>query len=210
MIEGHLFRKGVSISLLKCIGPDEVGNVLAEIHEGSCGHHIGAKSLVRKAFRAGYFWPTMQEDATNHIKKCEQCQRHATIPHIPPEELHTLSVSWPFHTWGMDILGPFHKATGQLKHLLVVVDYFTKWVEAEPLATIMSARVESFTFKTIICRFGIQAAIVTHNGTQSIGSAFKDLLQGLQIRHHCSSVEHPKTNGQAEAANKVILNGLRK
>jgi hypothetical protein len=68
----------------------------------------------------------MQEVATNHIKKCEQCQRHANIPHIPSEELHTLSTPWPFHTWGMDILGPYHKATGQLKHLLVDVDYFTK------------------------------------------------------------------------------------
>ena len=115
-----------------------------------------------------------------------------------------------FHTWGMDILGPFHKATGQLKHLLVVVDYFTKWIETEPLATITSARVESFTFKTIICRFGIPAVIVIDNGTQFTGSPFKDLLQGLQIRHHFSSVEHPKTNGQAEVANKVILNGLRK
>ena len=181
MVEGHLFRKGVSVPLLKCIGPEEVGYVLAEIHEGSCGHHIGAKSLARKALRAGYFWPTMQEDATNHIKKCEQCQRHANIPHIPPEELHTLSAPWPFHTWGMDILGPFHKATGQLKHLLVAVDYFTKWIEAEPLATITFARVESFTFKTIIYRFGIPAVIVTDNGTQFTGSPFKDLLQGLQI-----------------------------
>jgi hypothetical protein len=85
-----LFRKGISTPLLKCIGPVEVGYVLAEIHEACCGHHVGAKSLARKALRAGYFWPTMQEDAANHVKKSEQCQRHENIPHIPPEELHTL------------------------------------------------------------------------------------------------------------------------
>jgi transposase InsO family protein len=110
----------------------------------------------------------------------------------------------------MDILRPFHKGTRQLKYLVVAVDYFTKWVEAEPLATITSARVEAFTFKTIICHFGIPAEIVTDNGTQFTGNQFTELLQGLQIRHHFSSVEHPKTNGQAEAANKVILNGLKK
>jgi hypothetical protein len=65
----------------------------------------------------------------------------------------------------MNILGPFHKATEQLKHLEVAVDYFTKWVKAAPLATITSARVEAFTFKTIICRFGIPAEIITDNGT---------------------------------------------
>jgi hypothetical protein len=55
IIEGHLFRKGISTPLLKCIGPEEVRYILAEIHEGSCGHHVGAKSLARKALRAGYF-----------------------------------------------------------------------------------------------------------------------------------------------------------
>jgi hypothetical protein len=54
-IEGHLFRKGISTPLLKCIGPEEVWYVLAEIHEGSCEHHVGAKSLARKALRTGYF-----------------------------------------------------------------------------------------------------------------------------------------------------------
>jgi transposase InsO family protein len=110
----------------------------------------------------------------------------------------------------MDILGPFLKAAGQLKHLVVAVDYFTKWVEAKPLATITSARVEAFTFKTIICCFEIPAEIVTDNGTQFIGGQIRELLQGLHIRHHFSSVEHPQTNGQAEAANKVILNCMKK
>jgi transposase InsO family protein len=91
----------------------------------------------------------------------------------------------------MDILGPFQKATGQLKYLVVVVDYFTKWIEA----TITSARVEAFTFKTIICCFRIPVEIVTYNGTQFTGSQFRELLQGLHIRYHFSSVEHPQTNG---------------
>jgi hypothetical protein len=55
LIEGHLFRKEVSTPLLKCIGPKEVWYVLMKIHEGSCGHHVGAKSLARKALRARYF-----------------------------------------------------------------------------------------------------------------------------------------------------------
>ena len=71
------------------------------------------------------------------------------------------------------------------------MDYFTKWVEAEPLATITSARVQAFTFKTILCRFGIPAEIVTDNETQFTGSRFRELLEGLQIRHRFSSVEHP-------------------
>jgi hypothetical protein len=55
---------------------------------------------------------------------------------------------------------------------VVAVDYFTKWVEAEPLATITSARVHAFTYKTIICPFGIPAEMVTDNRTQFTGSHF--------------------------------------
>ncbi|XP_019435938.1 PREDICTED: uncharacterized protein K02A2.6-like [Lupinus angustifolius] len=112
--------------------------------------------------------------------------------------------------WGMDILGPFPQATGQLKFLIVAIDYFTKWIEAESLATITSANIQKFTWRNIITRFGIPFAIVTDNGTQFADRRFQGLLSGLHIKQHFTSVEHPQTNGQAEAANKVILKGLKK
>jgi transposase InsO family protein len=93
---------------------------------------------------------------------------------------------------------------------VVAVDYFTKWIEAEPLATITLARVQTFTFNKIICRFGILVEILTDNGTQITDRHFRELLEGLQVRHYFSSMENPQTNGQAEATNKVILNGLKK
>jgi len=80
----------------------------------------------RKALRARYFWPTIQKDAMKHVKKCRKCQEYVPITHIPPTELQSISAPWPFHTWGMDILGPFPLAPGQLKLLVVAVDYFTK------------------------------------------------------------------------------------
>ena len=196
--------------LLKCIGPDEVWYILAEIHEGSCGHHPGAKSLVRKALRAGYYWPTMMADAKNHVRKCEACQRHSTLTHTPAEELHTFSSPWPFHSWGIDLLGPFHAAPGQLKYLIVAVDYFTKWIEAEPTSTITATRIQNFIFRSLICRFGIPAEIISDNGTQFTDRGLCEMLEGLHIKHRFASVEHPQTNGQAEAANKVIVSGLRK
>ena len=210
LVEGHLFRRSISMPLLKCIGPSEVWYILAEIHEGSCGHHPGGKSLVRKALRAGYYWPSMMKDAKEHVLKCEACQLHGTFTHVPAQELHSFSAPWPFHTWGIDLLGPFHIAPGQLKFLIVAVDYFTKWIEAEPTATITSVRIQNFVFRSLICRFGIPAEIVSDNGTQFTDKGFGELLSGLRIKHRFASVEHPQSNGQAEAANKVIVSGLRK
>nr|KYP31357.1 Transposon Ty3-I Gag-Pol polyprotein [Cajanus cajan] len=110
----------------------------------------------------------------------------------------------------MDILGPLPPTKGQLKFVLVAIDYFTKWIEACPLAKITTKNVQIFTWKNIICRFGIPHTLVTDNGRQFIAQGFEDFLRELGIKHLPTSVEHPQTNGQAEAANKVILQELKK
>jgi len=112
--------------------------------------------------------------------------------------------------WGMDIVEPFPPGKGQCKFLLVGVDYFTKWIEAEPLATISAAKVKGFVWKNIICRFDIPHTIVFDNGRQFTDHTLIAYYEELGIHHVTSSVEHPQTNGQAEAANKIILNELKK
>lgn len=101
----------------------------------------GGCSLARKTLRAGYYWPTFEYNAREHVHRCDSYQKHADFHLALPEELATLTILWPFCQWGMDILGPFPLAPGQLKFLIVAIDYFTKWIEAEPLATITSAKV---------------------------------------------------------------------
>ncbi|MCI54505.1 hypothetical protein A2U01_0075755, partial [Trifolium medium] len=77
------------------------------------GQHIGGRSLARKALRAGFYWATMQTDAKEHVKKCDKCQKHGDMHLAPPIELKTLSSSWPFAWWGMELLGPFPTTSGQ-------------------------------------------------------------------------------------------------
>ena len=86
--------------------------------------------------RAGYYWSTVKEDCEKYVRKCAQCQQHDNMIHLKSEELHGITSLWPFAKWGMDILGPFSPRKGQVKFLLVAIDYFTKWIEAEPLAPI--------------------------------------------------------------------------
>ena len=74
----------------------------------------------------------MQKEAQEYVKKCDQCQRF--VPNIHQ----------PFAHWGLDIVGPFSKAAGNKKYLLVGTDYFTKWVETEPLANIRDVDVKKF------------------------------------------------------------------
>ena len=68
-----LYKRGFFLPYLKCVDEDEAKYILEEIHEGICGDHAGPRSLISKVIRTGYFWPTMQVDAIELIKKCDKC-----------------------------------------------------------------------------------------------------------------------------------------
>ena len=96
----------------------------------------------------------MQKEAQEYVKKCDQCQRFAPNIHQSGGTLNPLSSPWPFAQWGLDIVGPFPKAVGNRKYLLVCTDYFTKRVEVEPLANIRDVDVKRFIWKNIVTRLG--------------------------------------------------------
>ena len=95
------------------------------------------------------------------------------------------------------------------KYAVVTVDYFTKWAEAKPLAVISSKKVQEFIWESIICRFSIPHEIVSDNGTQFDSNEFRDFCNDLEIKKSFSLVDHPQTNGQVEAVNKIIKFNLK-
>ena len=129
MHRGTLYKRGFSTPILKCVGKEEANYIFREVHKGICGNHIGTRTLAGKTLRQGYYWPKL-------VRKCKVCQEHAKIYHLPSEPLTYITSPWPFQQWGLDILGPLPIRRGQCKFIIVAVDYFTKWAEDEPLATI--------------------------------------------------------------------------
>ena len=74
LMDEVLYKRGFSQPYLRCLAPDEANYVLREVHEGACGNHSGARSLVHKVVHAGYYWPNMQANAKAYVKVCDQCQ----------------------------------------------------------------------------------------------------------------------------------------
>ena len=161
---GTLYKQGFSTPILKCVGKEDTDYVLREVHEGICGYHIGARFFAAKTLRQGYYWLTMLKDATELVKKCKIYQEHAQISHLPSEPLTSITIPWLFQQWGLDILGPLPIGKGQCKFIVIGVDYFIKWAEAEPLAKITEQKVRNFVWCSTICRFGILRALVSDNG----------------------------------------------
>ena len=183
ILNDTLYKRGFSMPYLKCVDEDEAKYILEEIHEGVYRDHAGPRSLVSKVIRTSYFQPTMQVDIVELVKKCDKCQRFRNVQRLPAEKLMTIASPWPFAQWGIDIVGPLPQGKGQVKFLLVAIDYFTKWVEAEALAKIIEARIRSFMWKNIICRFGIPRTIISDNGQQFDSQGFRDFCSGLGIKN---------------------------
>nr|GEV88528.1 hypothetical protein [Tanacetum cinerariifolium] len=123
------------------------------VHEGTCGMHPEARSIVAKIVRHGYYWPFMH---------------------------------WDTKDAGLDILGPLREGPGKLKFIIMAIDYFTKWMEAKPLAKTTSKEVKKFDWENIICRFGLP-----------------------RIKQMNMVVTHPQANGLVERANKSLMHGLK-
>jgi transposase InsO family protein len=122
--------------------------------------------------------------------------------------LQTIPITWPFALWNLDMVGPLRQALRGFTHLLVAVNKFSKWIEARPIVNVRSKEPVSF-FTDIIYRFDIPNTIIIDNGTQFTGKKFLNFCDDNHIRVDWSAVAHPKTNGQVERANNMILQGLK-
>ena len=89
--------------------------------------------------------------------------------------------------------------------LVVGIEYFTKWVEAKPLAKITQQNVKNFVWKNIVCKFGVPRVLISDNGRQFDNTLFRDFCEHFGIQNHYSSPALPQANGQTEVANQSLL-----
>ncbi|RDX92874.1 hypothetical protein CR513_24937, partial [Mucuna pruriens] len=140
----YLYRRGFSYPLLRFLDLKEEKYAMKEVQEGVCGIHIGGRALSNKIVRVRYYWPILKRDYTKFVKRCDKCQQFANLHKEPPKLLYSATSPWPFHMWGVDILGPFPLVVRQVKFLIVVVDYFTKKVERKSIARILIEQIKRF------------------------------------------------------------------
>ncbi|KAM1680318.1 hypothetical protein COP1_037765 [Malus domestica] len=103
MWNGILVRRSYTGPHLRCLAPPDYLKVLSSIHEGVCGNHSGGRSLAQKALNAGYYWPTMHQNAKELVQKCDHCQRYKPVPALSASELHPQTSPWPFMQWAINL-----------------------------------------------------------------------------------------------------------
>lgn len=116
--------------------------------------------------RQGYYWLTLHRDADQVTRTCHNCQIQADVPQKPPTPLMVLRSLWSYSLWGLDLIGPLPTGREQAKYAIVSIDYCTKWIEVEPLATISKKKTTNFVsiiFFVITAYLGLSLLITTNN-----------------------------------------------
>ena len=115
------------------------------------------------------------------------------------KECHAIELQFQidlFDVWGIDFMGPFVNSHG-FEHILVMVDYVSKWVEAMPCRKAPTEESIHMIKSIIFPRYGVPRILISNGGTHFTGKDFGKCLKKLGIEHRVSMDYHPQTNGQA-------------
>jgi len=179
-------------------------NLILKAH--SIGHE-GFEKTYERLKRTSY-WKGMTNDIRRFLKLCTTCQLKKKNETPDPTEKYATQVEAPFTHLGLDIIGPLPITERNNQYIIVVVDYFTKWVEAEPTATVTAKDVVYFLTK-VFARHGTPSVITTDNGTQFSADYTKIFLDLYDVYIRFITTYHPESNGLTENRNRDIGKLLR-
>ncbi|KAK1626725.1 hypothetical protein QYE76_001040, partial [Lolium multiflorum] len=205
----HLYKEGVDGIMRRCVPEYEQQEILSKCHGSVYGGHHAGDRTAQKVLQSGFYWPTLFKDARKFILSCDECQRVGNISRRNEMPMNYTLVIEPFDCWGFDFMGPFPSSEGNT-HILVAVDYVTKWVEAIPTKSADGETSIKMLVEVIFPRFGVPRYIMTDGGSHFIHGGFRKTLAKYGINHRIASAYHPQTSGQVELSNREIKSILGK
>jgi hypothetical protein len=137
IIGDTLYRRGIDTILRRCLTHDEAERVLNDYHLGPCGGHLSGMATAQKKLHVGYFWPSIFKYCIEVIKRCPPYQVFHNKAHTHPALLHPIVAIGPFAKWGINFMQRKPTSFREHGYIIVVIDYFKKWVEAMLLFLMM-------------------------------------------------------------------------
>jgi hypothetical protein len=151
----------------------------------------------------------MHEDTKRYVASCPECERTGNISQRNSMPLKYILQINIFDAWGIHFMGPFKNSCGY-EHIVVMVDYVSKWVDAMPCRKASTEESITMIKNVIFPRFCTLRILTSDGGTHFTRKNFKKCLSKLGIEHRVSTAYHPETNGQAETSNRQLKSILNK
>eukprot|EP00731_Ephydatia_muelleri_P019885 Em0012g710a len=170
----------------------------------SAGHQGIEKTLQRLKQEA--FWANMAKDVNQYCSKCVVCQQ-AKLPTPTPAPMTNIPIGRPWKMIAVDVLAVPRSVNNNI-YLLVIQDYFTKWVEAIPLPDQTANRITTEIIR-LFAVYGIQDILHSDQGTNFESTIFQQTLEAFGINKRRTTAYHPQCDGMVERVNRSLLQLLR-
>jgi hypothetical protein len=184
--------------------------VMAAAHDDLLAGHFGEKRTIERV-RQHYWWRGMFSQIERWVATCPTCQQRNNPKGRTPGLLQSIpAASRPFQRLGVDLVGPLPQSRRGNRHLLVFVDYLTKWPEVYALPEATAEAVARVYVEQIICRHGAPEALLSDRGKQFLSEVMRHVNEYLQVRKINTTPYHPQTDGLVERFNGTLENLLAK
>ena len=172
-----------------------------------CHDDVGHQGMLRtlSLLRERFYWPGMQEEATQHILKCSRCLRRKTPPQVAP--LQPILVTQPLELVHMDYLS-LEPSKGNIENVLVITDHFTRYTLAYPSKTQTAQATARILWDNFICHYGFPEKFISDQGRNFESDLIKELCKIAGVKKVHTTPYHPQGNGQCERFNSTLCNML--
>ena len=213
--DGMLYQKWIStqdnisskLQLLvpKCLRKE----ALHSCHDILMSGHLGMNKTIKK-IKGKFYWYLIGRDIKMHIKSCTDCSKNKMPRKKSKAPLVEYQVGFPMDRIAIDLMGPLVTTKHGNKYILVIGDYFTRWVEAFPLPDIKAETVAQCLLNEFIARLGIPLELHSDQATNFESNLFQELCKSLEIKKTRTTPYHPSSNGMIERFNRTLVEMLRK
>ena len=210
--DGLLFRQfedtSGSSSHLQLVVPAAMRKeVLADLHSGAMGGHLGEDKTLAK-LKERYYWPGHHNDVAEWCKTCPQCAARKNPTPKGRAPLQPVMVGYPLQLVAVDILGPLPDTPRGNRYLLVVADYFTRWTEAYPIPNQEAITVARVLTTEFFLRFSPPEQLHSDQGRQFESEVLAEVCKLLGVKKSRTTPYHPQSDGLVERFNRTLLSML--
>ena len=180
-----------------------ISNVIKNLHCSPSGGHMGVTRTVLRA-KHRFFWPNMQETVQNFIQVCPECSKSKpnTLQNRAP--MQPIPVGEPFVFWALDYMGPLKETSKGNRHILVLMDHFTKWCEAFPTKDQKASTVASTLVSRVFSRFGPPTILHSDQGRNFDSLLMHEIYNQMGIKKTRTTAYHPQCDGLVERQNRTL------
>ena len=181
--------------------------ILQETHQGTCSGHLGQEKTLNK-LKEMFYWPGHYTDVYNWCQTCSTCATRKNPSQRQRSSLGTILAGYPTQVMAVDIVGPLPESDRGNSYIMVVGDYFTRWMEAFPIPNQEAATVAEKLIDEVFLRFSISEQLHSDQGRQFESKLIAEVCRLLNIQKTRTTPYHSQSDGLVERFNRTLLDML--